>query len=44
MQVDKNKCVGCGGRCGICSARAIQLKDGKAEIDECKCAICHECM
>ena len=43
-KVNREKCVGCGSCKKWCSQEAIEVKDGKAEIDEKKCVGCGECI
>lgn len=44
MQVNKEKCVGCGCcASGICPMDAIKIVDGKSEIDQTKCVNCGTC-
>ena len=42
--VDKTKCVGCGNCLRVCPARAIKLKEGKAEVDPSLCQGCLLCL
>lgn len=37
-------CIGCGVCIGVCSSRAIRLKDKFIEIDRRKCNLCGECI
>ncbi len=41
--LNKSMCVGCGVCRNICPAKAIVIKDGKAEIDRKKCIRCFCC-
>ena len=41
--VDKEKCIGCGACASICPVGAIQVKNGKAEINPKKCVKCGAC-
>ena len=43
MQVLKEKCIGCGNCTRVCPTGAIQIKNGKAEIDLNKCINCKNC-
>lgn len=41
--VDKNTCIGCGACASLCPVGAIQLVDGKAQINNEVCIKCHSC-
>lgn len=44
MQINEEKCVGCGTCIGCCPMQAIIYENGKAKIDKNKCANCGTCM
>lgn len=44
IQIDKDKCTGCGTCVEVCSLDAITLKDGIAEVDSESCAECGTCV
>jgi NAD-dependent dihydropyrimidine dehydrogenase PreA subunit len=44
MRIDPEKCVGCGQCVPYCPIKAIDLKDGLAEIDFDRCAECTNCL
>lgn len=44
MQVDVDKCVGCGGCVNLCPQTAIYFIDNKACIDRCCCTECRTCV
>ncbi|MBR6020846.1 MAG: 4Fe-4S binding protein [Kiritimatiellae bacterium] len=41
--VDKEKCAGCGTCEGDCPVQAIQMVDGKAEVNADLCVECGAC-
>jgi len=44
MNVDREKCIGCGECVLSCFYEAIRLEEGKARIDHEKCDVCGLCM
>lgn len=44
MQIDVDKCVGCGGCVNLCPQLAIYFIDNKAFIDQFKCTECRNCV
>ena len=44
MQINKEKCVGCGGCVNICPRAAIYFFDNKAVIDQFQCTECRTCV
>lgn len=43
LQVEENRCIGCGLCVSVCSQRAISIVWSKAHIDEVRCTNCHRC-
>jgi ferredoxin len=43
MQVNRNKCLYCGGCVGVCPQQAIELKETVLSIDPKKCSECGLC-
>jgi electron transfer flavoprotein alpha subunit len=43
INIDKVKCTGCGACVGACPFNAIEIKDGKAVINE-YCNVCRACL
>jgi len=44
MQIDVDRCVGCGGCVNLCPCAAIYLVDNKAVIDQFACTECRTCV
>ena len=44
MQIDVDKCVGCGGCVNLCPQAAIYFLDNKAVIDQFACTECRTCV
>ncbi|MBN2107469.1 MAG: 4Fe-4S binding protein [Deltaproteobacteria bacterium] len=44
MQIDIDKCVGCGGCVNLCPQTAIYFSDNKAVIDQFMCTECRTCV
>ncbi len=44
VQVDGEKCTGCGLCVDACPLEAISLQDDKAKVDEEKCTECGKCV
>ncbi len=44
MQIDVDKCVGCGGCVNLCPQAAIYFSDNKAVIDQFNCTECRTCV
>lgn len=44
VQVDKDKCVGCGRCVKACPQQALSLVEGKSVVDTGKCIGCFECI
>ncbi len=44
VQIDKDKCVGCGRCAEACPQHALALADGKSNVDINKCIGCFECI
>ncbi len=44
MQIDKEKCVGCGGCVNLCPQSAIYFVDNRAVIDQFACTECRTCV
>jgi len=44
MQIDKEKCVGCGGCVNLCPQAAIYFMDNRAVIDPFACTECRTCV
>ncbi len=44
MQIDIEKCVGCGGCVNLCPQAAIYFMDNKAVIDQFVCTECRTCV
>lgn len=43
VQVDLEKCTGCGICVEICPVNAVELKKGKAMISD-ECVVCGQCL
>lgn len=43
-KVKKDVCIGCGACTAVCPHSAIEMKNGKAVIDQKKCKKCLECV
>lgn len=43
MNVNKDKCIGCGACVDMCPVQAITLVDGKASINPDICVSCGSC-
>lgn len=43
VQVDAEKCVGCGNCARACPFGAIRVTDGKAQVDQAACRGCRAC-
>ena len=43
VEIDKEKCTGCGQCVDVCPVEAITMNDGKASIDEETCVECGAC-
>lgn len=44
VQVDVEKCTGCGTCADVCPVEAIAVTDGKAEVNEDECVDCGTCV
>ncbi len=44
MPTITDDCFGCGACVSVCPANAIEIKDGKAIIDQKKCTKCNKCL
>ena len=44
VQVDVEKCTGCGTCADVCPVEAITVTDGKAEVNEDECVDCGTCV
>lgn len=44
VQIDHEKCVGCGKCVKACPQNALSLVDGKSHVDKSKCIGCFECI
>lgn len=44
VQIDTEKCVGCGTCVRVCPQKALRLVDGKSHVDITKCIGCFECI
>jgi ferredoxin len=43
MQIDKEKCVGCGNCTVYCTMGVIRIENGQAEVNEDECVECNTC-
>ncbi len=43
-EINREKCIGCGGCVSICPVDAIELKNKTINIDEEKCIECGKCV
>jgi heterodisulfide reductase subunit A-like polyferredoxin len=43
VEVDEDKCIGCGACVEVCVFRGRELVDGKAKIDQTRCLGCGRC-
>ena len=44
VQVDLEKCTGCGTCAEVCPVEAIEVKDDKAKVNEEECVDCGTCV
>jgi len=44
VQINQEKCTGCGLCVEICPVEAISMEDDKAKIDAEKCVDCGQCV
>jgi electron transfer flavoprotein alpha subunit len=44
IEIDMEKCMGCGDCVSACPAEAIQIKNNKAMLDEDNCTECSVCV
>ena len=44
IQIDQEKCSGCGLCVDICPLEAISLENGKAKVDKDTCTECGQCV
>ena len=44
VQINKEKCTGCGLCVEVCPVEAISMEDDKAKIDAEKCVDCGQCV
>jgi Fe-S-cluster-containing hydrogenase component 2 len=44
VQVNVEKCTGCGTCADVCPVEAITVTDGKAEVNEDECVDCGTCV
>jgi ferredoxin len=43
MQIDKEKCVGCGNCVPVCTMGVISVVNGRSQVNEEECVECHTC-
>ena len=44
MQVDREKCTGCGTCQAVCPAGAVHMEDGQSVLDAAACTLCGKCV
>jgi len=44
LEIDREKCMGCGGCVSLCPVDALELKNKKLTIDHEKCVECGNCV
>ena len=44
MQVDREKCTGCGTCQAVCPAGAVHMEDGQPVLDAAACTLCGKCV
>ena len=44
VNVDQNKCIGCGSCPDTCPVGALKMNGGKAEVDKSSCIDCGGCV
>ncbi|MDD5679017.1 MAG: 4Fe-4S binding protein [Kiritimatiellae bacterium] len=44
VQINQEKCTGCGLCVEACPVEAISMEDDKAKVDKDKCADCGQCV
>ena len=43
MQVDREKCTGCGACAAVCPSGAVRMEEGRPVLDQAICTLCGKC-